>query len=145
MENISEYNNWSNNAVKWNQGGWLLIKSKPNKEGKCYMFAAQVKNVSQLARYKFGGKDGVPVNMANLYPDFHGIVKNSSGEIRGMKLISDASYIEKWTGLKNLSVGLNKNKTPNWRETITETSLNKVLKSQESFLNDPTNFIIPEK
>ena len=145
MENILEYNHWNNNSVKWNQGGWLLIKSKPNKEGKYHLFAAQVKGVSQLARYKFGGKEGSPVNMANLYPDFYGIVKNNSGEIRGMKLISDPAYIEKWTGLKNLSVGLNKNKTPNWRETITETSLNKVLKSQENFLNDSLDFIIPEK
>lgn len=145
MENILEYNQWNNQGIKWNQGGWLLIKGKPNKDGKSYVFAAQVKNVSELARYKAGGKSGIPVNMANLYPDFYGVVIDSSGQIKGMKLISDATYIEKWMGLKNLSVGLNKNKTLNWRETITETSLNKVLRSNEYTLRNSPDLIIPQK
>jgi hypothetical protein len=145
MKNLLEYNHWNNNSIKWNQGGWLLIKGKPNKEGKSHIFAAQVRNVSQLARYKTSGKEGIPVNMANLYPDFYGIVTDSSGELKAMKLISDTAYIDKWIGLKNLSVGLNKNKTLNWRETIAETSLSKVLKSNEGLLKNSDEFIIPQK
>lgn len=145
MENLLEYNVWNNKGVKWNQGGWLLIKGKPDKDGKSYVFAAQVKGVSELARYKSGGKQGIPVNMANLYPDFYGIIINSSGEIKGMKLISDPTYIEKWMGLKNYSVGLNKNKTLYWRDTITETSLNKVLKANEYSLKNSPDLIIPQK
>jgi hypothetical protein len=146
MEHLLEYSQWGGNqGIKWSQGGWLLIKGKPNNEGKSHLFAAQVKNVSELARYKVGGKPGIPVNMANLYPDFYGIVINSSNEIKSMKVLADSAYLEKWIGIKGPSIGLNKNKTLNWRDTITETSLMKVLKENEAFLRSSPDLIIPQK
>ena len=143
MENILEYNQWNNQGIKWSIGGWLLIKGKKNKEGKCNIFAAQVKSVNELSRYKVGGKEGIPVNMATLYPEFYGIVKDEEGNMKSKKLPYDPTYIEKWTSIKNLKIGLNKNKTINWRETIKETSLNKAIKNSEYFLKNSPDIIIP--
>ena len=145
MNNLLEFNSWINEDLKWTQGGWIIIKGKPNKEGKIYLFAAQVKTVSELGRQKVGGKAGIPVNMTILYPDFYGVIINSSDNITAIKLNSTPEYIEKWVGLKGLSVGLNKNKLINWRETINQTSLAKVLQDNESLLRGNPDIIIPKK
>ena len=81
--------------------------------------------------------------MATLYPEFYGIVKDEEGNMKSKKLPYDPTYIEKWTSIKNLKIGLNKNKTINWRETIKETSLNKVIKNSEYFLKNSPDIIIP--
>ena len=135
MNNLLEFNSWINEDLKWTQGGWIIIKGKP----------AQVKTVSELGRQKVGGKAGIPVNMTILYPDFYGVIINSSDNIAAIKLNSTPEYIEKWVGLKGLSVGLNKNKLINWRETINQTSLAKVLKDNESLLRGNPDIIIPKK
>jgi hypothetical protein len=146
MEHLLEYNQWGGNTgVKWVQGGWLLIKGKPNSDGKSHVFAAQAKNVSELARYRADGKPGIPVNMVNLYPDFYGVILNSAGEIKAMKIASDNAYLDKWIGIKGPNIGLNKNKTINWRDTITETSLIKVLQSNEGMLRNSPDLILPQK
>jgi hypothetical protein len=145
MNNLLEFNSWLNEDLKWTQGGWIIIKGKPNKDGKHYLFAAQVKTVSELGRQKVGGKAGIPVNMTILYPDFYGVIINSSDNIAAIKLMSTPEYIEKWVGLKGLNVGLNKNKLINWRETINQTSLAKVLKENESLLRGNPDVIIPKK
>ena len=145
MNNLLEFNSWINEDLKWTQEGWLIIKGKPNKDGKFYLFAAQVKMVSELGRQKVGGKAGIPVNMAILYPDFYGVIINSSGNIASMKLPSTPEYIEKWIGLKGLSIGLNKNKLINWRETINQKSLAKVLKDNESLFKGNPDIVIPKK
>jgi hypothetical protein len=145
MNNLLEFNSWINEDLKWTQEGWLIIKGKPNKDGKFYLFAAQVKTVSELGRQKVGGKVGIPVNMANLYPDFYGVIINSSGNIASMKLPSTPEYIEKWIGLKGLNIGLNKNKLINWRETINQKSLTKVLKDNESLFRGNPDIVIPKK
>ena len=62
-----------------------------------------------------------------------------------MKIASDNAYLDKWIGIKGPNIGLNKNKTINWRDTITETSLIKVLQSNESMLRNSPDLILPQK
>jgi hypothetical protein len=130
MDHILEYE-MLKEALDWKQGGWVLIKGVPQNDGKSYVFAAQIREIQNLARTKVDGTPGIPVWMCTLYPKFYGIgIKDGKLKAKDLNAVSDA-YMQKWIGLNNYKVGLNHNKTIGWRETIKNTSLPSILSSQE--------------
>jgi hypothetical protein len=136
MNHLLEYENL-NESVNWRQGGWVLIKGTQQKEDKCYLFAARIKNVLTFPRKKADGTPGVPVNMAALYPEFFGIGL-SDGKLAA-KEIGELSpeYMKKWISITSPNVGLNYHKTVAWKETIAEISLGKVLSDQSWLIKAP--------
>jgi hypothetical protein len=130
MDHILEYEMLTE-ALDWRQNGWVLIKGVPQNDGKSYIFAAQIKEIQNLARTKVDGTPGIPVWMCTLYPKFYGIgLKSGKLAAKELSAVSDV-YMQKWIGLNNYRVGLNHHKTIGWRETIKDTSLASVLSKQE--------------
>lgn len=130
MDHILEYE-MLNEALDWKQGGWVLIKGVPQNDGKSYVFAAQIKEIQNLARTKVDGTPGIPVWMCTLYPKFYGIgVRDGKLKPKELSSVSDV-YMKKWIGLNNYRVGLNHHKTIAWKETIKDTSLPSILNNQE--------------
>lgn len=144
MENVLEYQNWLNEGVSWVQEGWIFIKGKPqkDKDNMSYVFLCPVKYVNELGRMKVGNKEGMPVYMANLYEEIF-ILGRKDGKLVVKKAMPTEKYLKNWVGMTGFNIGLNKNKTPNWRNTIIEKSMQKVIKDAEYWLPSEPWAIIP--
>lgn len=140
--NFAQFESYSS-GVKWEQGGWIFIRGSKNSEGKNYLFAAPAKYIDNLARYKSSGKSGAPANMVTFYPEFYGIGMDKFSNPVAIKVPSDPEYLKKWMGLSNPNVVLNNNKTPFWKVTITNKSLNKVLKDHEMWFRNDKSLVFP--
>jgi hypothetical protein len=134
MEHLFEYETWINESVRWNQGGWIFIKGKPQKDKLSYVFMAPVKYVTELNRIKKSGDQGMPVYMAVLYENMIILGKDKSGNVIGRRAMVTPEYLEKWVGMSGFKIGLNKNKTPEWRDTIYKTDPNAVLRENQGWL-----------
>jgi hypothetical protein len=128
---------------KWEQGGWVFLIGKPDKNQKSYLFCAPVKYVQTLERKKSDGKSGVPANMVTLYPEFYGIGWDQNTNPVTVKISPSLESIKKHIGLSGYNVVLNEKKTPFWRTTVLEKSLKKNLNDHKMWmLNDP-RIVIP--
>jgi hypothetical protein len=145
VENLLEYESWLNEgSLPWTQGGWVFIKGKPLKDqkDKSYVFLMSVKYVNELSRMKVGNKPGIPVYMANLYDEIH-IIGYKDGKLSSKKVMPTEEYLQKWVGMTGFNIGLNKNKTPNWRNTITIQQMPKVMADAQYWLPAEPWAIIP--
>ena len=145
MKNLLEYQSWLNEgALPWTQGGWVFIKGKPqkDKEDKSYVFLMPVKYVQELSRMKVGNKAGIPVYMANLYQEIY-IIGYKDGKLSYKKVMPTEEYLQKWVGMTGFNIGLNKNKTPNWRNTINVQQMPKVIADAQYWLPAEPWAIIP--
>lgn len=140
--NFSQFESFSSN-FRWEQGGWIFLLGPKNKEGKSYLFAAPVKYLNNLARYKSSGSSGIPANMVTFYPEFYGIGMDEFGNPIAVRVSSDLEYLKKWIGISNQNVVLNNNKTPFWRVTISIKDLKKVLKDYETWFRSDNSLILP--
>lgn len=129
--------------IKWEQGGWVLLRGNPNKEGKQFVFCAPVKYIQNLARQKADGKPGVPANMVTLYPEFYGIGWDENTNPKAVKISPSLESIKKHIGLSGYNVVLNEKKTPFWRNTVTERSLKKILNQYKLWMMNDPSIIIP--
>lgn len=145
MDHILEYESWINESgLPWTQGGWVFIKGKPlkDKENKSYVFLMPVKYVKELARAKRGNQPGIPVYMVNLYEEIY-IVGYKDGKLSTKKVMPTEEYLQKWVGMSGFNIGLNKNKTPYWRNTINVQQMPKVLADAQYWLPAEQWAIIP--
>ena len=145
MENLLEYQTWINEgSLDWSQGGWVFIKGKPqkDKDNKSYVFLMPVKYVQVLSRVNIGNKQGMPVYMATLYDDLY-IIGYKDSKLSYKKAIPTAGYLQKWVGMSGFNIGLNKNKTPNWRHTINVLQMPKVISDAQYWLPSEPWAIIP--
>ena len=127
MENLLEYQNWINENLDWTQEGWLFVKGETLESGKSNVFLFKVKTIQNLARNKKGGESGVPVYMALLYPEVYKVGYTLDRKLTTRKVMPTQVYLQRFVGLNDFKVGLNQNKTPNWRNTVNEKTLRKVL------------------
>lgn len=134
MENLLEYQNWMNENLNWTQEGWLFVKGETNENGKNGLFLFKIKTIQNLARMKKGGEKGVPVYMALLYPEVYKVGYTLDRKLTARKVMPTVPYLQKFVGINDFKVGLNQNKTPNWRNTVNERSLKKVLDSAEYWI-----------
>lgn len=145
MENLLEYESWLNEGtLPWTQGGWVFIKGNPqkDKEGKSYVFLMPVKYVQELSRMKVGNKPGIPVYMTNLYEEIY-IMGYKDGKLSYKKVMPTKEYLQKWVGMTGFNIGLNKNKTPNWRNTINVQQMQKVIDDAQYWITAEPWAIIP--
>lgn len=143
---ITDFNQFESSiseSIRWEQGGWIFIIGKPNKDKKSYLFMAQVKYVETLARKKADGKPGIPANMATLYTEFYGVGFDKQTNPILKKVSSDPQYLEKWLGISKPSIVLNNNKTPFWRETIIKKNEKEILPDYTMWLLNDKSLIIP--
>jgi hypothetical protein len=127
-----------NENVKWQQGGWVFLLGKPEKDGKSYLFVAPIKYLQNLARTKAGGAPGIPANMVTLYPEFYGVGWDNSRNPKLAKISPSLESIKKHIGLSGYNVVLNERKTPFWKVTANEKNLNKILNDHVMWMiNDP--------
>lgn len=82
---------------------------------------------------KVGNKPGIPVYMVNLYPEIY-ILGYKNGELSTKKVMPTEQYLQKWVGMTGFNIGLNKNKTPNWRNTINNKNMAEVIKGATYWL-----------
>jgi hypothetical protein len=134
MENLLEYQNWMNENLSWTQDGWLFVKGEVLENGKNNLFLFRIKNIQNLARKKKGGESGVPVYMAILYPEVYKVGYTLDRKMTARKVMPTVAYLQRFVGINDFKIGLNQNKTPNWRNTINENILRKVLVSAETWI-----------
>jgi hypothetical protein len=145
VENLLEYQSWLNEStLSWTQGGWVFIKGKPqkDKENKSYVFLTSVKYVNELSRMNVGNKPGIPVYMANLSDEIY-IIGYKDNKLSYKKAMITYKYLQKWVGMSGFSIGLNKNKTPNWRNTINIQQMSKVIADAQYWLPAEPWAILP--
>jgi hypothetical protein len=145
VENLLEYQSWLNEStLSWTQGGWVFIKGKPqkDKENKSYVFLMPVKYVRELPRAKMGDKPGIPVYMANLYDEIY-IIGYKDNKLSYKKAMPTYEYLQKWVGMSGFNIALNKNKTPNWRNTINVQQMPNVIADAQYWLPAEPWAIIP--
>ena len=145
MENLLEYQSWLNEStLSWTQGGWVFIKGKPqkDKENKSYVFLTSVKYVNELSRMNVGNKPGIPVYMANLSDEIY-IIGYKDNKLSYKKAMITYKYLQKWVGMSGFNIGLNKNKTPNWRNTINIQQMSKVIADAQYWLPAEPWAILP--
>jgi hypothetical protein len=131
MRNLLEYQNWISESVNLTQDGWLFVKGETLENGKNNLFLFKVKTLQNLTRKKKSGELGVPVYMAILYPEVYKVGYNMERNLIARKVMPTQAYLQKFVGIDNFKIGLNQNKTPNWRNTINEKTLRKVLNDAE--------------
>ena len=100
------------------------------------------KYVSELSRFKSGNKPGAPVYMVNLYEEVY-IIGYKDGRLSYKKVMPTEEYLQKWVGMSGFNIGLNKNKTPNWRNTINTTQMQKVIADAQYWLPAEPWAILP--
>jgi hypothetical protein len=145
VENLLEYQSWLNEStLSWTQGGWVFIKGKPqkDKENKSYVFLTSVKYVNELSRMNVGNKPGIPVYMANLSDEIY-IIGYKDNKLSYKKAMITYKYLQKWVGMSGFNIGLNKNKTPNWRNTINIQQMSKVIADAQYWLPAEPWAILP--
>ena len=134
MENLLEYNHFSHDKLNWIQEGLLFIKGEEDESGKSGLFLFKIKSISSVSKKKKGGESGVPVHMAILYPEIYKIGYTLERKLVARKVMPSTKYLEKFLGLSTFKVGLNQNKTPNWKNTVGEKSIGKVLGDAEIWI-----------
>lgn len=134
MQNLLEFESWIGESVTWTENGCVLIKGKPLEDGKSFLFLAKIKNLQNLARMKRGSNPGMPVNMAILYPEIWKVGFNLEKKLVAKKVMPSLDYLQKFVGISDFKVGLNQNKTPNWRNTINQSNIRKVLDETEYWI-----------
>jgi len=80
--------------------------------------------------------------MATLYDDLY-IIGYKDSKLSYKKAIPTAGYLQKWVGMSGFNIGLNKNKTPNWRNTINVLQMPKVISDAQYWLPAEPWAIIP--
>lgn len=109
----------SNFFPTWKEGGILLIRGIPLKDGLTRLYAARVTRVFT---------DGLRGFMKAYFShQLYVVLKNSKGGFVEGKFPSDLPALKRVTGLNSYAVGLNSKtgKTPLWRESIQETNFDK--------------------
>jgi hypothetical protein len=101
-----------------------------------------VKYVKELPRVNIGNKPGIPVHMANLFEEIY-IIGYKDGKLSHKKAMPTEKYLQKWVGMAGFNIGLNKNKTPNWRNTINVQQMQKVMTDAQYWLPAEPWAIIP--
>ena len=134
MDNLIFYENWINEDLNWSHDGWVFIKRITLPSGKSHVFLSRIKTLKNLKRMKMDGESAAPVNMALLRPEIYRIEKNQEGKLVTKRLTPTETFLKKFIGLDNFSVGLNNSKTPKWRDTISQTSLRNVLDDAENWI-----------
>lgn len=128
---------------KWEQGGWVFLIGKPDKNEKSYLFCAPVKYVQTLARQKSDGNPGVPANMVTLYPEFYGVAWDANTNPITVKISSSLDSIKKHIGLSGYNVVLNEKKTPFWKTTVLEKNIKKNLEDHKMWMINDPRIVIP--
>jgi hypothetical protein len=134
MENLLEYENWMSENLNWTQDGWLFVKGEALENGKNNLFLFRVKTIRNLVRKKKEGEPGVPVYMAILYPEVYKVGYTLDRKMTARKVMPTVVYLQRFVGMNDFKIGLNQNKTPNWRNTVNEKILRKVLESAETWI-----------
>lgn len=89
-----------------------------------------------------GNKPGIPVYMANLSDEIY-IIGYKDNKLSYKKAMITYKYLQKWVGMSGFSIGLNKNKTPNWRNTINIQQMSKVIADAQYWLPAEPWAILP--
>lgn len=110
---------------QWKDGGILLIKGIPMKDGLVRLYATRVRRVySEGLRGFF---------KAQSYGDFFIVLQKFDGSFVVEKIDGSLPVLGRAMGLKSYVIGLNAKtgKTPLWQESVRETSFPKFLKEFE--------------
>ena len=120
MKSFSEFLNES-----WKQNGIVLIQGK-EVNGKKNLYMAHTEYKQEHARLRKTDEKAAPVQMVKLYPDIY-IIKNENGELTFGKISYTQESLEKYLGMKSMTIALNSRKTPLHDKTLGEVSPGKVL------------------
>lgn len=101
-----------------------------------------VKYVRELPRAKMGGKAGMPVYMANLYDEIY-IIGYKDNKLSYKKAMPTYEYLQRWVGMSGFNIALNKNKTPNWRNSINVQQMSNVIADAQYWLPAEPWAILP--
>lgn len=110
---------------KWVDGGILLIKGLPRKDGLTRLYATRVKKVEAEGLRGF--------SKAYTYPEFYVVSRRFNGDLGINKFLATPQILKEALGMASNSIGLNSKtgKTPLWRESIKESSFDKFLKQNK--------------
>jgi hypothetical protein len=126
MSQILDFSGFLNEGFtyfpEWKEGGILLIKGIPMKDGKTRLYATRVSKV-----YPEGIRGFFK---AQLYRDFYIIMQKFDGSFIEGKIDGSLDVLGRAMGLKSYAIGLNAKtgKTPIWQDSIKETNFSKFLK-----------------
>jgi hypothetical protein len=110
---------------KWADGGILLIRGLPQKDGLTRLYATRLRKVAVEGLRGF--------SKAYVYPEFYVVSRKLDGNLGINKFMTTPEILRKAIGMSSNSIGLNSKtgKTPLWRESIKETSFDKFLKGNK--------------
>ena len=110
---------------KWADGGILLIRGLPQKDGLTRLYATRVRKVAVEGLRGF--------SKAYTYPEFYVVSRKFDGNLGINKFMAAPEILRKAIGMSSNSIGLNSKtgKTPLWRESIKETSFDKFFKESK--------------
>jgi hypothetical protein len=132
MKNLYDFSGYllESENPKWESGGIVLIKGKPDDSGKKFLYALRVEKVMNVSPDHFRALLGND-SLYRITKDGDSYIPKSIG--------FNPDYNKKFIGLSGRFISLNdKNKkTPMWRRTIVEKNIHKVC--QEVFY-DPNDW-----
>jgi hypothetical protein len=119
---------------EWKDGGLVLIKGIPLKDGKPRLYGAKLKRIIKDDRGNFF--------RAILYPELYIIRKNESGNYVAPRVDINDNTLKKSVGISGFNVALNSKsgKTPMWKTSVTETSFPRFLNDWRSSLDSWDEF-----
>lgn len=110
---------------KWTDGGILLIRGLPQRDGLTRLYATRVKRVAVEGLRGF--------SKAYTYPEFYVVSRRFNGNLGINKFQPSPEILKKTLGMSSHSIGLNSKtgKTPLWRESVKEVNFDKFLKEKK--------------
>ena len=106
---------------QWKDGGILLIKGIPQRDGLTRLYATRVRKIAVEGLRGF--------SKAYTYPEFYVIGRRFDGSLSANKFLINSETLKRAVGINSFSIGLNSKtgKTPLWRDSIKETDFKKFL------------------
>ena len=122
---------------KWKDGGILLIKGIPMRDGLTRLYATRVRRVYGEGLRGFF--------KAQSYGEFFIVLQKFNGSFTVEKIDSRPEVLARAMGLKSHTIGLNAKtgKTPMWQDSVGETSFPKFLKEFEEPLKNLPGIYYP--
>ena len=125
LDSVLNENETTTFFPKWADGGILLIRGLPQKDGLTRLYATRVRKVAVEGLRGF--------SKAYTYPEFYVVSRKFDGNLGINKFMAAPEILRKAIGMSSNSIGLNSKtgKTPLWRESIKETSFDKFFKESK--------------
>jgi len=121
MENLLDFSGYllESETPKWESGGIVLIKGKPNAEGKKPLYAMRIDKVVSAGNDHYRAF----LNDESVYR-----IAKDGDKFVPRRVDFNPDYNKKFVGVSGKMIGLNdrNKKTPKWKKTISEKNIHKI-------------------